>query len=652
MTPRFVVALALLGLFCVQTAAPAQAARKYYPPGFTPPPDELQKPDSEVPNTPGTGDKPVIIKTVPVTRMVQSRPKDALQVLVDAHRYFDALRLVDSRLKKSPGNVSLLLTRGGILRDQGDYEQAISQFQGILDKNRDKPNAKSIRASALNGLGWTYYQKALRHRRNGEQTFAANALVAAQEAFRQATQLAAWMSYPWAGLGRVALLRGNLAEASRTIGKAHQLAPGELSVNLARAELLMAQQKPDEALQILYGLKKSSTNNPEVYLFLAQASLEKGRTDDAIINLKQLLEIMPDHPQALKLLSQSYERKMKPEDASQVLERALALNSADEESVQALLKIYDQRGEEERGTLLLKSLLKAKPDQAAYGIWLMERLARKGHWDEAYGEGLTYMGAILANRAESEEELQVASRLFAQAVYQHGKGLLEQQPALLVNPVVQQVYAYSHTHLQKELAAGRPGLSDRLSLLLLNPLLALPPLPSGWQPAPADGPLVLPISYLSGDLAWHEHVLERVGAQLQPEAQLKTAWQLFELGDYGGAKALSDRALKAQPQWAEALALRQKIGEARKSIDEQLNSLHMLPRRISDKYWDKAASDVLRLGSGDWQTHAKVAEALEKRRQSQLALVHQKLAAHYAPTERQREYWNRKAEKTAKKLAR
>jgi hypothetical protein len=43
---------------------------------------------------------------------------------------------------------------------------------------------------------------------------------------------------------------------------------------------------------------------------------------------------------------------------------------------------------------------------------------------------------------------------------------------------------------------------------------------------------------------------------------------------------------------------------------------------------------------------------LAKRHHPELALLHQRLAAQYAPTPKDKQYWTRRAEKTARSIAR
>lgn len=623
----------------------AEAAKKYYPPGYTPPSEA--KPAQSEPAAPQViyqqvpGSKQVIIKTVPVIRSVS---KDPLLVLIDERRFYDALRLVDTRLQKSPNNLNLQMTRAQILRDSGSFDEAITQYQAIYDKHR----SKSIRANALNGLGWTHYQMALHERQTSNAEKYDTNIQLAEKTFKQANQLAPRLSYPWTGLTQVALTKGDVNEAARMFRRAQALAPGNLQVQLAHADLLLAQNKAEDALQILYGIKKTTTHEPDVYLLLARGSLATGKVDDAIINLKQMLELVPEHVEGLRLLSQSYELKMKPQDAEVTLEKAIALNPADEQSVESLLKIYDQRGENDRAILLLKTLLKDRPGQLTYGRALMERLAAAERWDEAYQDGHAFMETVQAGLAESKDELLPVVTIYSRIIHQRGKGMLDRE-ALLQEPIAEAVRQYSKKRLDGKLAEGDPALPSRLNMLLLDPLAQLPPLPANFRPAEAELGIALQVAFLEGNRPLYDNLLSSAKVV---DDRLTIAEQFYEIGDYQGSRTILKEILASEPESAMASTLQEKVVQADQGLQEHLMTLSMLPRKISDTYWEKAASDLLKVGNANWKTHALLAEVLEKRQQPALALVHQKLAAKFAPTNRERDRWLKKADKTARNLNR
>jgi tetratricopeptide (TPR) repeat protein len=648
------VVLALGVMVLWQSHTPLLAAKKYYPPGFTPPPDQKLIP-GPAPAEPAPqviiqqvpGAKQIIIKTVPVERVKPAKPRDPLAVLLEEHRYYDALRLVDARLKKSPANVTLQMMRAQILREEGSFQQATDQYQSILEKS----SYKGIKAGALNGLGWTHYKKAIHARQVGDLTGFEAELSLADGFFRQATRLSPGLFYAWAGLTKVALANGQPKEAAQWMVKAKRLGPNNITVQLAEAELLLAQKKSEEALQLLYSIKKTTTHEPEVFLLLAKASLDTGKVDDAIINLKQMLQIVPENAEGLKLLSQAYELKMKPEDAAQMLEKSIALNPSDVNSVDSLIKIYDQRSHQDRSVLLLKTLLKDRPEQAYYGKVLLTRLLDASNWEDAYSQGLSTIEPILDNPEGSLSEQQAMVNLFSQAIFQYGRGMVNRLD-LLNEAAVLKTRKFAEDRLNESVATGEPvngyDIENRLNLLLINPLADLPGLPTNYRPPEDQLSVALQVAILQGNHALRERLLQY--AQVSPN-NLSVANQLYVFGDYAGALQLVNQVSTANSESLnEAGVLKRKIEQAQKAMTEQLESFSILPGRISTSYWQKAATETLRVGSGYWKTHALVAKGLEKRGQESLALIHQRLAAQYATEPGDEKYWRRKAEKNAKKL--
>ena len=656
------------------------AARKYYPPGFKPPADQTLIPVSPaVDTTPKApvglpqpvGGKQVIIKTVPVTveKMVtvQAKPKDPLMVLMEQHRHFDALRLLDERLNKSPNNVTLQLYRGETLRDQGAFDKALEQYSVLLDKN----HSKVVRADAQNGIGWTFYEKALHERQMGNLMTGNTSLHSAEMAFRQSTSLAPQKPYAWSGLGEVALVNNQLSAAEFYIKKANKLGPTLLVTQLATADLLLAQKRPEEALQILYGIKKMTTREPDVYVLLARASLDVGKVDDAIINLKQLLELEPDHTEALKLLSLSYERKMKPEDAEVALEKAISLNPMDVKSVTALLRIYEQRGESDRMILVLKTLLKDHPGQGVYGLALLELLAKQGRWDEVVSEGAGIIQAnpvmnhpeqaVTGNPAFSQSEQAMAMQawsqdgaivsVFSRAVYQTSRGLLDRH-LMAQDAAVAKAQHFAQVDLAQSTGSNEDSvrMMSRLSLLLIDATATVPPLPANWQPSALELSSAIQVAFLQGDQQHHLQWLTQQAKDLP--GSLIVARQLYNLGDYTGALRLLEFYLAKVPADANAHQLRAKITDDQNALTQQLTILKMLPRRMPDHYWQKTASEILQLGPANGEAYAVVGIALEKRHHPELALVQMRLAVKYAPTLQDRERWTRQMKKISHNVAR
>lgn len=634
----------------------AEAARKYYPPGFSPPPDPGTQPPapaqpvhSEPTIIIQPGPKQVIIKTVPgpikIIAPPRPKPRDPLAILMEERRYYDALRLVEARLKKTPNSLTLQLMRAQLLRQEGQTIPAVEQFNAILSKNR----SKSVKATAWNGIGWAWYEKAAQDKRRGNRRELRSSLESSESAFRSATQLLPGFAYAWAGLGRIQLLANRVNDAEAPIKKAMELTPNSLPIQLAQAELLLARGKSQDALQLLYGVKKTTTAEPDVFFLLARASMDTGRIDDAIINLKQLLQMEPDHTEALKLLSRAYVMKMKPQDAEETLETAIALDPADLRSAEGLLKIYDERGDSEHGVLLLKNLLKSRPEQGEYIQALLARLNRAERWEESYQEGARLLPGLLRVSPEPDTAMPVVF-LFSRSVFQKGRALLDRR-ALLREPAVDMARRYLLAHWQRltQLGASATGsalLQDRLALLYLDPLANLPPLPEQFQPASRDLGTALEAAFLAGE---SERRRQLLGLAQNAEDRFAIARRLADIGDYAGA----DRLMPASqnPALPEISALRENLAAIRAEAQDHRMALSLLSKKTSDPYWQKMAASALRSGWGDYETHAMLAKILDKKNLPAVSLYHAQLAARYARTEKEKNYWLRQVNKRQGHLA-
>jgi len=642
----------LLSLACKVTTNEAEAARKYYPPGVNPvnlKGDELPvslpiKIDSQViPPEPTTVVKKIIVKSV-VPVLVPAKPKDALILLMDSHRYYEALHLVENRLKKSPQNYNLMLTRGFLLREQGQYVASIEQFESLLAKNPPL----SIRAASWNGLGWSCYEKAHQDKERDLDSSESYVLQAAHDAFEQSIRLIPGHPCPWAGLVRTELAAGHLKQAQVTLDKALKLKASDLLVTLARADILLYQKRYDEAIQLLNAAKTPTSNNPDLYLFLAKALLSTGKPDDAIINLKQLLELEPNHTEALKLLSQAYSVKMKPENASQTLETAIELNPKDVDSVMNLLQLYDSRGEQEKAIFRLETLLKSEPEQLDYFQAFMDRLIQKNRWRTAYEKGVNALPELLNDQtipsAEADKAVPAISE-FAEAIYAYKARSLLDKSSLRLIPAIKAVELFTRTHqaalLKKtpDIAKASPQqihlwLQDQRTLLYLNPLektrsLAAIPI------AKDDVAFALQVAFLSGDSRSYQALLERARHfPLSQEPSLskglpEVARQLYNMGDYEGSRKLIQIILTKRPHLEPFVTMELDISEAMRDKSQQQRALKILARRVIPTYWDKLAGQALKTDNADPHLHILLANSLLKQHRYALAAQQRQLAKRF-----------------------
>ncbi len=633
------IATTLAGSLILSWGQFSIAAKKYYPPGYNPPPDSnVEDPQPRVETTTQT-----IIKTVRVPVPAKPKPKDQLEALIEEQRFTEALRVADQRIKHAPWNYSLKLTRAQILRQKQSYEVAKAEYNAIYAKSKNK----SLQSQAKVGLGLTQLDQSLQSRKIGD-THAAEALLnEAELSFKQALKLNPKMARAWNGLAGIDLVRGNITEAEHSVEQATKTAPNDTQVLLTRSRLLLALKKPEEALHYIFKAKQQSPKDPEMNLLLGQSYYALQRYDDAIIQLQQVLDKAPDNTEALKLMSAAYDHKMKPEDAETALQRAVSLNPGDVEAAMSLMKIYDQRGETQRSILLLKTLIKDEPAAMPYTVELVKRLAQAGDWDAVYQQGSRLLTALPALPDSSASGLEPTMQTLTQAVFIRGKGVLDRQ-AFLQSPEVKALQNY----FRNKLSQTEPKLSDRLCLLMLDPLADIPALDLASISA-KDFPVALEISFLQGNWTQHKQYLSLVlnDTTLSAEERLQTARDLLLMGDFSTAQTLVEGLFKQDPDREDAVQLAMEISKTRRKAEEQIRGLQMLPSRIPRSHWEDTAKEALTLSGGNAELYAVLADFLMDHRDYDLALVQQKLAAQYAQSERERNKWLKRAEKTEEKLA-
>lgn len=689
----------------------AWGAKKYYPPDFTLPGEaptntETVHPPQETPpvatpvETPdatGVGKRVKIIKLVPTVKYYE-KPVDKLTALIDEKRFYEALHLVNQRIKKTPGNGALYLTKAEILSEDKNYEQSTAEFRKVLTKIKKGP----LRVRAFTGLGRTQLKQAL----HIQQTAAEKDLVdglykQAGASFRQALKLSPHYPDAWIGLAKIALAQGNMEEAQADLQRVkvsssldHSKTALELS--LAHGKLDLLQGRTASAFTIASAAKQKFPDEPGAYLLLGQACLAMDRYDDAIIQFRKVLDRHPESTETLKLLSSAYERKTNVKDAESALQKAVNLNPSDLSAARSLIKLYEQQNDRERAILLIKSLLQTDSklsqtnnigDQTlrlSYQRELMELLHHEHRWEELYELGKTVIstyvpdetnGSSLENldidaavapksgeRTQStgntgiEPQIDREVSLFIQAAHVLGKGQID-RPAFATLPINQKVLAYCQRNLQRNPSNPEPVLY----LLMLNPLTQVPEASGSSAKSEVgknelnDLSVQLKIAYLQGDQSEHQRLINALNqAALPPKELLALAEEMLILGDLNAAKQLSAELAPSPDTVGEfeiaRQALRTQMLQLEQKSEEQLKVLRLLPKAIPDSYWDKTAEEALRLSSGNAKTHGLLAEGLLARKRPALALIQQRLAAQYATSPKEKAYWEKKARKTEDSL--
>jgi tetratricopeptide (TPR) repeat protein len=642
----------LFKLICIASVvmafAPAgYSARKYYPPDSLP--EETTLTDTKIKTS-------TVLPATPLNRLLpvkRANKKDApfqvienpVSQLIHQRQYYEALRLIDEKLKKQPKNIHLKLAQGLIYRKQENYEQSVAVFNSIISKLEKRPR---LQASAFNGLGWTYYKSAASALRSGDTLTFQTDIQKAEENFRSSLRVYPKMSYSRVGLAEVALVNNEIEKANDYLAMAKkEMGHQTLPLQLLEAKLLLQANSVDSAQKILYGLRQSHDNEPEVLFLLAKSAQQKNNIDDAMIHLKQLLEMDPEQTEALKLLSQLYEAKLQPKSAKEALEKAVVLDPKDEASVQELLKNYDQQNQDSKSILLLKTVLNASPNNLNYNLALLRRFEKNELWDEilVHGEKLlasddfqNKTNQLHPNRSVNWNDYNDIFAIVAFSVFKAEKRQLDVQQ--LLN---QKGIAYAKWSLESQMAllqrintpeSNRQKHCIQLSLLLMDPLMNISKLPISYMPdTSADWSTLLQITLLQGDFIHHKKLLQ-LGTQ-HPEWISVVLPRLISIGDYSGAMVLMSpitpqNSMKQFGLSAEQLkAYSQQSSSANTVQQEQLVALKKLSRKASDVFFMQLATTALEYSTANAETHQVIAKSLKRRGRMDLASRQLKLAQQY-----------------------
>jgi tetratricopeptide (TPR) repeat protein len=180
--------------------------------------------------------------------------KDAIlsaHELFDKRQYEEALALYLDFAQKHPSNFSIGIYIARCKIELNQYEEAQAEFKKVLD-------AVSVETPDLKGN-----------------------VTAAQV---------------YAGIGDIYLRQEKFKLAGENFRRSIEIQPGDPALPYNVAEIMFAQNKPDEAEKYYLLATQIKPDWPKPYLKLAYVSLNKGQMDKAVEYLKKFCEVGKDDP--------------------------------------------------------------------------------------------------------------------------------------------------------------------------------------------------------------------------------------------------------------------------------------------------------------------------------------------------------------------
>jgi tetratricopeptide (TPR) repeat protein len=215
-------------------------------------------------------------------------------------------------IERNPNSLLAHNNYGVMLSDRGQFDEAITHFEKVLDMQPDDPDGHDNFGNALLKKGNAdgaifHYQEALKsapYRADVHFNFA-NALVQqgkSSEAvahFQKACELKPDYVEAFNNAGSLLLKAGQINEAIVCWEKAIQIRPNLALPHNNIGYALCRLGKMDEGIRHLQRAVEIEPSSVDARNNLAVALLQAGRTDEAILQLQKILEIQPQNSAAL-----------------------------------------------------------------------------------------------------------------------------------------------------------------------------------------------------------------------------------------------------------------------------------------------------------------------------------------------------------------
>jgi tetratricopeptide (TPR) repeat protein len=161
--------------------------------------------------------------------------------------------------------------------------------------------------------------------------------------------------------------RGKENEALAVLEQAVNLLPGEMRIQLERAQLISQVYGPSAALPVIREVAQKFSGNANVLSFLATVDYECKDAAGAEKAAQQALRLEPDQAHLHLLMGQIKAANGLLDLAVHHLSEAIQLNPTDVEGYLELGKVYQDRREQEKAILTFQQAIKIAPrDTRAY----------------------------------------------------------------------------------------------------------------------------------------------------------------------------------------------------------------------------------------------------------------------------------------------
>lgn len=239
----------------------------------------------------GDAARPLVQLALTYRQQYQSDPE------AYATRLGDALDVVSRAEETAPDDPTVLNTKGVVLYQSGDLEDARQAFERAVERAADADLNDRERSTMQVNLGRVYRDQSEIER--------------ARQTFRRAVVLDPTNPDAHNLLGNAHYRLGECEEAEYELSQAVALDPNSLS---AVSQLGIALFECDQSTRALEVLERAvdmegAVFQPPLYTYLARAYLEQGRVDEAVRRAQQGALLPPERAEAHYVLGQAYEAR-------------------------------------------------------------------------------------------------------------------------------------------------------------------------------------------------------------------------------------------------------------------------------------------------------------------------------------------------------
>lgn len=268
-----------------------------------------------------------------------------------------------------------------IIKTQNEnYAAAGTDFATIISKEPGK------------GENYFYY---------GENFFGNDDLEGANAQYQKGTELNATYPLNYVGLGKVLLYKGKEADAKAMFYKAATLGANkntEVMRKTAEAYINAENKNLDEAIKLLNEAIKLDAKNPENYILLGDALLEKNPTDGSapIKNYQKASELNPKSTKGILREGKLYQRGRNYQLAIDYYKKALGIDATFAPAYRELAEVYMMAGRNKDAIEYWKKYLELNnSNDARYRYFTA--LYNNKQYSEAIAEGESLMKAGYSN---------------------------------------------------------------------------------------------------------------------------------------------------------------------------------------------------------------------------------------------------------------